>query len=67
MASSGDSLLHDAGPITGRENSLRNYKLHIYQVQLLQLDAEEYAKSMAGALAVIHWHTEVDMDTRSEV
>ena len=40
--------------------SLRNYKLHIYQVQSLQLDAEEYAKSMAGALAVLHWHTKVD-------
>ena len=40
--------------------SLRNYKLHIDQVQSLQLDAEEYAKSMAGALAVLHWHTKVD-------
>ena len=41
--------------------SLRNYKLHIDQVQSLQLDAEEYAKSMAGAPAVLHWHTQRSM------
>lgn len=40
--------------------SLRNYKLHVDQTQLLQLDAEEYATSMADALAVLHWHTKID-------
>lgn len=40
--------------------SLRNYKLHLDQVQELNLDAEEYARSMADALAVLHWHTKID-------
>lgn len=44
---------------------LGNYKLHIDQVQLSQLDAKEYAKSMTGALAVLHWHTKVDGMDRS--
>lgn len=40
--------------------SLRNYKLHIDQVKSLQLNTDDYTRSMAGALAVLHWHTEVD-------
>lgn len=40
--------------------SLRNYKLHVDQIQELELEAEEYAKSMADALAVLHWHTKID-------
>lgn len=31
--------------------SLRNYKLHLDQIEALGLDAEEYARSMADALA----------------
>ncbi|KAJ5180686.1 hypothetical protein N7492_003896 [Penicillium capsulatum] len=40
--------------------SLRNFKLHVDQIQELELDAEEYARNMADALAVLHWHTKVD-------
>ncbi|RAK96769.1 zinc finger protein [Aspergillus ibericus CBS 121593] len=40
--------------------SLRNYKLHADQIQELQLDADEYARNMADALAVLHWHTNID-------
>ncbi|KAK2853249.1 hypothetical protein FQN49_005255 [Arthroderma sp. PD_2] len=40
--------------------SLRNYKLHLDQVRELDLDASEYAGSMADTLAILHWHTKVD-------
>ncbi|KAJ6127563.1 hypothetical protein N7523_003175 [Penicillium sp. IBT 18751x] len=40
--------------------SLRNYKLHLDQIQELNLDAEEYARSMADTLAVLHWHSKID-------
>ncbi|RAL17411.1 zinc finger protein [Aspergillus homomorphus CBS 101889] len=40
--------------------SLRNYKLHVDQIQELQLDADAYAISMADALAILHWHTRID-------
>lgn len=43
----------------GRFFSLRNYKL-VDQVQELDLDAEEYARRMADALAILHWHTKID-------
>lgn len=29
-------------------------------MESLQLDAEDYARSMAGALAILHWHKKVD-------
>ncbi|KGO77594.1 Protein of unknown function DUF3669, zinc finger protein [Penicillium italicum] len=47
-------------PGGGKFFSLRNYKLHVDQVQELDLDAEEYARSMADALAILHWHTKID-------
>lgn len=40
--------------------SLRNYKLHVDQVESLNLDAEEYAIGMADAMATLHWHTKID-------
>lgn len=40
--------------------SLRNYKLHVDQMQSLQLEAEKYATSMADAPAVLHWHMKID-------
>ncbi|KAL2828602.1 hypothetical protein BJY01DRAFT_255283, partial [Aspergillus pseudoustus] len=40
--------------------SLRNYKLHLDQVEALQLEAEEYSTGMADAMATIHWHTRID-------
>ncbi|KAI9761003.1 MAG: hypothetical protein M1840_002157 [Geoglossum simile] len=40
--------------------SLRNFKLHLDQIQDLGLDAEEYADSMADAMAVLHWNTKID-------
>ncbi|KAB8271165.1 hypothetical protein BDV30DRAFT_228370 [Aspergillus minisclerotigenes] len=47
-------------PGGSRVLSLRNYKLHVDQVEELQLDADEYAASMADALAIMHWHTRID-------
>ncbi|RAH59513.1 hypothetical protein BO85DRAFT_467281 [Aspergillus piperis CBS 112811] len=40
--------------------SLRNYKLHVDQIQDIKLDADEYARGMADALAVLHWHAKID-------
>lgn len=40
--------------------SLRNYKLHLDQIQYLGLDAEELAKSMAKAMAIMHWDIRID-------
>ncbi|KAJ5176580.1 uncharacterized protein N7482_002457 [Penicillium canariense] len=40
--------------------SLRNYKFHLDQLQEIDLDAEEYALSMADTLAALHWHTKID-------
>ncbi|RAK82036.1 zinc finger protein [Aspergillus fijiensis CBS 313.89] len=40
--------------------SLRNYKLHVDQIQELELDADAYASSMADALAILHWHARID-------
>ncbi|EKV10733.1 hypothetical protein PDIG_24150 [Penicillium digitatum PHI26] len=47
-------------PGGSRFSSLRDYKLHVDQVQELGLDAEEYARSMADDLAILHWHTKID-------
>ncbi|KAF2805633.1 uncharacterized protein BDZ99DRAFT_540202 [Mytilinidion resinicola] len=40
--------------------SLRNYPLHIDQMEQLQLDTLAYATTMADALAVMHWAAKVD-------
>ena len=40
--------------------SLRNYPLHIDQVEELGLDALLYARTMAEALAEIHWRAHID-------
>ncbi|CAG8888083.1 unnamed protein product [Penicillium egyptiacum] len=40
--------------------SLRNYKMHVDQVQSLELEAESYASTMASALAVLRWNTKID-------
>jgi hypothetical protein len=40
--------------------SLRNYPLHIDQVESLQLDPTGYAQVMAEALAMMHWIAHVD-------
>ncbi|KAF2489517.1 hypothetical protein BU16DRAFT_598576 [Lophium mytilinum] len=40
--------------------SLRNYPLHIDQMEQLQLDTLAYANAMADALAVMHWAAKVD-------
>ncbi|RAH64703.1 zinc finger protein [Aspergillus aculeatinus CBS 121060] len=40
--------------------SLRNYKLHVDQIQELELDADAYASNMADALAILHWHARID-------
>lgn len=40
--------------------SLRNFKLHLDQIQKLELEAADYAISMAEALAALHWHAKID-------
>lgn len=40
--------------------SLRNFKLHLDQVQEIGLDAQDLVFTMADALAVLHWHTKID-------
>ncbi|KAK2804350.1 hypothetical protein FQN50_006641 [Emmonsiellopsis sp. PD_5] len=40
--------------------SLRNFKLHVDQIQMLDLNAPEYASAMANTLAIMHWHTKFD-------
>lgn len=43
--------------------SLRNFPLHIDQMERLGIsmcDMEIYARSMAGALAMMHWHSNID-------
>ena len=40
--------------------SLRNFKLHLDQIQEIGLDARELAYAMADAMAVLHWHTKID-------
>ncbi|KAK5020226.1 hypothetical protein LTR60_000711 [Cryomyces antarcticus] len=40
--------------------SLQNFNLHLDQMEALQLDVAGYARSMARALAVLHWDARVD-------
>ncbi|RFU77026.1 hypothetical protein TARUN_5205 [Trichoderma arundinaceum] len=40
--------------------SLRNFKLHANQMQDLSLSTAEFYVAMAQALAVLHWHTNID-------
>ena len=40
--------------------SLRNFKLHYDQIKAIDLDAHDLAFAMADALAVLHWHTNID-------
>ncbi|KAI1350570.1 zinc finger protein-domain-containing protein [Xylaria sp. FL0043] len=45
---------------TFRTFSLRNYPLHLDQVEDLKLDLPEYARCMAQALAFMHWSAGID-------
>ena len=40
--------------------SLRNYPLHLDQIEELELDAMKYAKIMADALAHLYWRAHID-------
>ena len=40
--------------------SLRNFKLHLDQIEEIGLDAQDLTFALADALAVLHWHTKVD-------
>ena len=42
--------------------TLRNYSLCVNQMEDLGLDIMEYAQRMADALAVMHWHAQIDAD-----
>lgn len=57
-------------PILGRKRqssgsklnvfSLRNFKLHLDQIQKLNLDIHDLSFALADALAMLHWHTRID-------
>lgn len=40
--------------------SLKNFPLYLDQMEELRLDVRSYAKTMADALAMMHWHTQID-------
>lgn len=40
--------------------SLRNVPLHVDQMEALHLDTHSYAKTMADALALMHWDARID-------
>ena len=40
--------------------SLRNFPLHVDQMEQLDLDVGTYAEIMAEALAMMHWHGKID-------
>ncbi|MCJ1245080.1 hypothetical protein MMC30_002281 [Trapelia coarctata] len=42
--------------------SLRNYNLHLDQMEELGLDTKSFAATMARALAVMHWDAGIDTD-----
>ncbi|KAK3939265.1 hypothetical protein QBC46DRAFT_438214, partial [Diplogelasinospora grovesii] len=44
----------------GQFFSLRNFKLHASQMKDLDLATAEMCRSMAHALAVLHWHAKID-------
>ncbi|KAL6793047.1 zinc finger domain-containing protein [Trichoderma sp. SZMC 28012] len=56
----------EADPVTGqprqrlRAFSLRNFPLHLDQMEQLGIDAGHYAIGMADALAFLHWVAKVD-------
>jgi len=41
---------------------LRNFELHVNEMEVLDLDLEHYSATMADALAIIHWKAGVDGD-----
>ena len=40
--------------------SLKNFPLHLDQMEELDLNVWSYAKTMADALAMMHWHSKID-------
>ncbi|KAK3945363.1 hypothetical protein QBC46DRAFT_433743, partial [Diplogelasinospora grovesii] len=44
----------------GQFFSLRNFKLHASQMKDLDLATAEMCRSMAHALALLHWHAKID-------
>ncbi|QYS99637.1 DUF3669 domain-containing protein [Trichoderma simmonsii] len=56
----------EAEPATGQQRqrlrafSLRNFPLHLDQMEQLGIDAGDYAMAMADALAFLHWVARVD-------
>lgn len=56
----------EAEPVTGQSRqqlrafSLRNFPLHLDQMEQLGIDAGDYAIGMADALAFLHWVAKVD-------
>ena len=42
--------------------TLRNFNLHMDQMEELSLDVQALATGMADALAIMHWHSKIDAD-----
>ena len=40
--------------------TLRNFQLHLDQLEDLQLDIKEFATAMADTISLLHWHVHVD-------
>lgn len=50
----------DSPPITADKFHLRNFPLHVNEMERLQLDTSLYTKLMAQALATLHWRAGLD-------
>lgn len=48
------------GTSAGRFFSLRNFKMHLYQMLEIGLDIQTLAERMAAALAIMHWAAKTD-------
>lgn len=50
----------DSPPVTADKFHLRNFPLHVNEMEQLRLDTSFYAKLMAQSLAVLHWRAGLD-------
>lgn len=50
----------DHPPVSANNFHLRNFPLHVNEMERLQLDLTYYAKLIAQALAIIHWRAKLD-------
>ncbi|MCJ1227720.1 hypothetical protein MMC12_004378 [Toensbergia leucococca] len=46
----------------GKKFSLRNFELHVNEMETIGLPLDEYATIMANAYSILHWKAQVDAD-----